>query len=552
MNLRKINLKLWICAAAVILFILALCTKSVFAEDGTEAPAQAFGVLSLVPPVLAIALAVITKNIVVSLLTAVFVSSTIIAGYNPASGFTSMISNYMFGALAEDSNMQALFMMTIIAGFVALLTKSGGANAFTEMVTHKVKSRAACETGIWLGGLVVWFTDTGNSLIVGPIFEALAEKMRVSREKFAYILDCTTSPICSMIPIIGWGVTTIQYIDIELEAAGMQDQVSGMSIFMQAIPFNFYAILTLLMAGVMAFTQWDYGSMLKAQNRSMKTGQTIRPGGTPMRSESNQKLELPENYTPKISTMVIPLVVLLVVIFTYLTMKGMWTERVAGSDIRTGIASGFLCATLVLILICLKEKIFRFEKCISIITGGCANAMFMCVVLVLSWSLSNVTKAMGTADYLMEISEGVLNPGLLPCLIFLIGAVMSFATGTSWGTMAILFPIGLPLAIGFDVSLPLVSAAIIGGGLFGDHCSPISDTTVLASIGSACDHIDHFETQMPYAVTVGIICAVMFLVTGWVLTPLMLVVAAAVLIMTIYILHRISVNRQGKADIVTE
>ncbi len=505
-----------------------------------------YGILSLVPPVLAIVLAIITKNIVVSLVTAVFVSATIIAGWNPANGFTSMIKEYMFGALAEDSNMQALFMMTIIAGFVALLTKSGGANAFTEMVAKKVKSRSSCEGGIWLGGLIVWFTDTGNSLIVGPIFEALAEKMRVSREKFSYILDCTTSPICSMIPIIGWGVTTIQYIDIELEAANLAGQMSGMEIFMQAIPFNFYAILTLLMAGLMSFTQWDYGPMLKAQNRALSTGKTIREGGTPMRSENNQKIDLPENYKPKISTMIIPLVVLLAVIFTYLTMKGMWTTRVAGSDIRTGIASGFLCATLTLIVICLKEKIFSFEKCISIFTGGCANAMFMCVVLVLSWSLSGVTKAMGTADYLMGISEGFLNPNLLPFLIFLIGAVMSFATGTSWGTMAILFPIALPLAIGFGVSLPLVSAAVVGGGLFGDHCSPISDTTILASIGASCDHIDHFETQMPYAVTVGVVCALMFLITGWAVTPAMLAVAAVVLVAATYVLHKMSVKKYGQ------
>lgn len=303
------------------------------------------------------------------------------------------------------------------------------------------------------------------------------------------------------------------------------------------------------MAGFMAITQWDYGPMLKAQNRAMATGKTLRDGGTPMRSDNEQKIDLPEGYKPKISTMVIPLIVLLVVIFTYLTVKGMWTTRVPGSDIRTGIASGFLCATLALIIICMKEKIFSFNKCISIVTGGCSNAMFMCIVLVLSWTLSNVTKAMGTADYLMEITEGVLNPALLPCLIFLIGAVMSFATGTSWGTMAILFPIALPMAIGFGVSLPLVAGAVIGGGLYGDHCSPISDTTVLASIGSACDHIDHFETQMPYATTVGIVCFVMFLVTGWVVSPVMLAVAAAVLIAVIYVLHKLSVKKYGQVKV---
>ena len=539
--------KKWIFALTIVLIMAAICTQFAFAaSEGEEEVAQYFGILSLVPPVLAIALAIITKDIVVSLVASVFVSATIVAGWNPANGFISMIKDYMFGALAEDSNMQALFMMTIIAGFVALLTKSGGANAFTEMVTHKVRSRATCETGIWLGGLVVWLTDTGNSRIVGPIFEALAEKMRVSREKFSYSLDCTTSPICSLIPIIGWGVTTIQYIDMELQAASVTD-VTGMGVFIQAIPFNFYAILTLLMAGFMAISQWDFGPMLKAQNRALSTGETIRQGGTPMRSESNnQKSELPAGYKPKISTMLIPLAALLITIFGYLTAKDMWSTRVAGTDIRTGIASGFLVATLVLIGLCMKEKIFSFKKCISIFTSGCANAMFMCVVLVLAWSLSGVVKTMGTATYLMEITEGILAPNLLPALIFIIGAVMSFATGTSWGTMAILFPIAMPMAIGFDVSLPLVAGAVIGGGLFGDHCSPISDTTILASIGASCDHIDHFQTQMPYAVTVGVICFLVFLISGWIVTPAMLAVAAAALIAAIFVLHKMSVRKYGQ------
>lgn len=508
-----------------------------------------YGMLALIPPILAIGLAIWTKNIIVSLFISVIVSTTILNGWNPAIGFTSMIKDYMFKALEDPMNTQALFMMVIIGGFVALLTQSGGAMAFTDMVTKKVNTRAKCETGIWLGGLFVWFTDNGNSLIVGPIFEALAERLRVSREKFSYILDCTTSPICAMIPIIGWGVYTMSLIETELNVAGIKE-VTSWDVFMQAVPLNFYAILTLLMAGIMAMTQWDYGPMLKAQNRAMKTGETIRPGGTPMRSEV-KKIELPEGVTPKIYTMVVPLVILLIVMFSYLTMKGLWYTKVAGSDIRTAIASGFLCGTLVLVGICIKEKIFSFKKCLDIITGGMSNMMFMCVVLVLAWSLSGVTKTIGTASYLTDISQGFLNPALLPCIVFVIGAVMSLATGTSWGTMAILMPIGLPMAITFDVSLPLISAAVVSGSLYGDHCSPISDTTILASIGSACDHIDHFETQMPYATTVAVICMVMFLIAGWNPTPLMTLAAIVVLIAVIYALHKIYVKKYGhEKDIV--
>lgn len=502
-----------------------------------------YGILSVIPAVLAIALAIITKNIVVSLVIAVFVGSTIICGWNPIVGFLELTHTHIFAALSESSNMQALFMMTIIAGFIALLTKSGGAGAFTSMVTKKVNTRAKCETGIWLGGLFVWFTDTGNSLLVGPIFEALAEKLRVSREKFSYILDCTTSPICSMIPIIGFGVTTISLIQAELDNAAITD-VTGMEVFIQGIPYNTYAILTLFMAGLVSITQWDYGPMLKAQNRAMKTGQTIREGGVPMRSENDNSPKT--DYQGKVSTMIIPLVTLLVVLFAYLFSKDFLHTRVAGSDIRTGIASGFFAATIVLIILCLKEKLYTFEECISIYTKGCANAMFMCVVLVLAWSLSSVTGTLDTAGYLIEATSGFLAPEMLPLVMFIIGMIMSFATGTSWGTMGVLMPLGLPVAISMGASLPMVSSAILGGALFGDHCSPISDTTVLASIGASCDHVDHFETQMPYAVTVAVVCGIMYLLGGVVTAPAVVVsISAVMLTVFVFVLHKISVKKHG-------
>ncbi len=505
-----------------------------------------YGFLSLVPAILAIALAIITKNIVVSLWISIFVGSTILCGWNPVLGFTEIIKRHMFSALGESSNMQALFMMTLIAGFIALLTRSGGSGAFTEMVNKKINSRAKCETGMWLGGLFVWFTDTGNSLLVGPVFESLGEKLRVSREKFAYILDCTTSPICSMIPIVGFGVTTYSLIQTELDNAGITN-ITGIDVFMEGIPFNFYAILTLFMCGLMAITQWDFGPMLKAQNRAMKTGKTLRDGGVPMRSESGKEDEMKEQGKKgKVSTMLIPLATLLVVLFAYLLSKDFLHVKPAGSDIRTAIASGFMAATLVLIGLCVKDKLFTFTQCVDIYTKGCANAMFMCVVLVLAWSLSSVTGALDTANYLIHITSGFLAPNLLPLVMFIIGAVMSFATGTSWGTMGVLMPIGLPIAIQMEASLPLVSAAILGGGLFGDHCSPISDTTVLASIGSRCDHVDHFETQMPYAVLTAIICCIMFLITGWIYTPIMLLVAAVLLTVCVFVLHKISVKKYGQ------
>lgn len=503
-----------------------------------------YGVLSLVPPTLAIALALITKNIIISLFFTVFISATIIADFNPLMGFTTMIHDHIFGALIDPINVQGLIMMVIIGGFVALLTKSGGAYAFTNTVTKMVNTRAKCETGIWVGGLAVWFTDTGNSLIVGPIFEALADKMRVSREKFSYILDCTTTPICALIPIIGWGVYTQGLIDTELATASITN-MTGFEIFTQSMPLNFYAILTLFMAGLMSITSWDYGPMLKAQNRAIKTGLTIREGGEPMRGDNKGDIKI-DLSKAKISTMVIPLATLLVVMFAYLTKCGLWHTRVAGTDIRTGIASGFLCGLIVLVFLCVKRKIYNFKECMHIIEGGWSNMMFMCVVLTLAWALSGINNAMGTGDYLVKITSGFLHPGALACILFLMGAVMSFATGTSWGTMAILFPIGMPVAIHLGVSLPLISAAIISGSVFGDHCSPISDTTILASIGAASDHIDHFRTQTPYAITAGTVCTVLFLIAGWVTSPVMLLSGAIIIAAVVNVLHRISRRRQGQ------
>ena len=503
-----------------------------------------YGILALVPPVLAISLAILTKNVIVSLLVSIFVSVTILCGWNPITGFTTMINTYMFNALSDSTNMQTLFMIVVICGFVRLLSKCGGASAFTSTVTRHIKSRAACETGIWLGGLAIWFTDNGNSMIVGPIFEALAEKLRVSREKFSYILDCTTTPICALIPFIGWGVYTMGLIESELNAAEIT-YTSSMEVFVQGIPLNFYAILTLAMAGLMAITQWDFGPMLKAQNRSMLTGKTIRDGGEPMRSLDETDI-LPENYQPKLSTMLIPLAVVLIIIFSYLTINGLWHTKVPGSVIRTGVASGFLVASFVLTGLCVKEKIFSFQKCLDIWMEGASGMMFMCIILVLSWTLSGISSDIGTAAYLVSISKDYLDPAILPFLVFLLGAVLSFATGTSWGTMAILYPIAMPIAINFGVALPLMSSAIVSSAIFGDHCSPISDTTLMASIGAGSDHIDHFETQMPYAVVCASVVAVMLLLTNLIQSKAILLIGGfIVLSVIVFILHKASVKKYG-------
>lgn len=500
------------------------------------------GLVSILPAILAIVLALVTKNIVISLFLALFVGITIISGWNPIVGFYALIKDYFFVQIADSYNAQAMAMMLIIGGFVALITASGGALAFTEKVTKKMNTKAKCETSIWISGILIWFTDSGNSLLIGPVFEKISDKLKVSREKFSYILDCTTSPICALIPIIGWGVYIMGLIDGGLETINITN-VTGWELFIQAIPLNFYAILTLVMCGYVCMTQFDYGPMLKAQNRALNEGKCIRDGAVPMRR--TKEISLPKGIEPKVSTMVIPLIIVLGTMFTVLFINGFPKVVVPGTIIRVGIASGFLLGSFSLMLLCAKYKIMTFKESLDTMIAGMSNMVYMVIVLVLSWSLGAICAEMGTANYLIEITESFLNPNLLPAILFVAGGLMALATGTSWGTYAILMPIGLPMAVAMNLSLPLIIAAIISGGLFGDHCSPISDTTIMASMGAASDHIDHFRTQMPYAITVGLICIVLFLLSMWLPGILVLIVGIASLMIIVYILHRFSLRREN-------
>lgn len=472
-----------------------------------------FGFLSIVPPLLSIILAVITKEVFVSLIMGCFVGTVIIAGWNPFVALHILIIDYLFPQMADSYNAQAFFMMAVVGGFAALLTASGGSLAFSgnKKLALFASSRRLAEVGTWLGGLFIWFSDNANSLIVGPVFENINNNVRVSKEKFSYILDCTASPICALIPIMGWGVYIMSLVDKELAAApGIT--ATAWDIFLASVPYSTYAILTLFMCGFMAWSQWDFGPMLKAQLRAQKLGKLNADDATPMRK--TKEITLPPGVEPKLITLILPLVVVIICIFTILPLHGFPYKAVAGSKIRAAIAYGFICGEVLLCVMLPRYKIMSFRQCLKVTTDGMSGMMYMCVVLLLAWSLGAICKTVGTAPYLIQMTKGFLHPAILPSLIFLSGAVVSFATGTSWGTYALFMPIVIPLSLEMGGSLPVCVAAVVSGGLFGDHCSPISDSTILAAMGAGGDLIDHFETQMPYALLTGAVCTVLYLLSG--------------------------------------
>jgi Na+/H+ antiporter NhaC len=498
---------------------------------------ESFGFLAIIPPILSIALAVITKEVVISLFAGCFIGGLLIGGFNPFIGIYVMIQDYFFPQMADSYNAQAFFMMAIVGGFVTLLTSSGGALAFTNNPRMAIftKSRRTAEVGTWLGGLFIWFSDNANSLIVGPVFENINRGARVSREKFSYLLDCTASPICALIPIMGWGVYIMSLVEKQI-ADVVQIQSTAWDIFLQSILYSTYAILTLIMCGFMAWSQWDFGPMLKAQLRAKHLGKLNADDANPMRK--TKEIKLPEGVKPRLSALMLPLLVVLVCIFVILPIHGFPYKPVGGSKIRGAIAYGFLCGMGLLCFILPRFKVMTFKQCLKTIASGMAGMMDMCVVLLLAWTLAAMCKTLGTAPYLIEITRGFLHMHILPALIFVVGAVVSFATGTSWGTYALLMPFSIPLAIETGSSIPVCVAAVVSGGLFGDHCSPISDSTILAAMGAGGDLIDHFKTQTPYALLSGGVCILLYLFSNSVSPVILLIIGLAVVVILTYILHK--------------
>jgi Na+/H+ antiporter NhaC len=495
-----------------------------------------YGIISIVPPILAILLAIRTKNVLFSLFIGLFFASTALSGWNPISGFARLIPDFIYAQVASDSNMQSLTNLVIIGAFVAIIGATGGASAFAKIASKMINSKKKTETSMWLGGLFVWFSDSANSLLVGPIFQPIGDKYKVSREKFAYILDATSSPICALVPIISWGVYIMGLIQAEIDLFP-QIGFTSWEIFIKAVPFQFYSILTLLMVGFVCITQFDYGPMLSAQNRALD-GKVLRDGAVPLRNTT--EAILPEGIESKASSVIIPIASVLIVMFTVFFLNGFPKESLSGTVIRQGISLGFIIGGIIAVVLSVRSKIFNLKDAETTAFNGMKDMVYLMVLMIFAWSLGSACKQLGTAYYIMDVTESFLNPAYLPAILFIVGACMSLPTGSSWGPYAILMPIGLPIAVTMGAPIFVTVAAIISGGLFGDHCSPLSDTTLLASMGAACDHMDHFKTQFPYALTVAAVSLLMYIIAGITESAMILIPGVLVLFVIVYILHKIS------------
>lgn len=496
------------------------------------------GWLTLLPPVIAIVLALITREVVLSLFAGVWLGALILTG-NVLEATLRSVDQFALGALTESADHVSIIVFSLLlGGMVGVMSRSGGTRGIVEALRPLATSPRRGLFFTWLAGIIIFFDDYANTLIVGNTMRPVTDRLNVSREKLSYIVDSTAAPMAAIAVISTWVGFEISLIGDALgaAAAGATDpaQVAELTagaqnpfaVFLHSIPFLFYPILTLLFVLMTVLARRDFGPMLRAERRAFSGGGVIREGATPAADLSDRALEPPANAPHRWINAAIPVGVVLAV-----ALIGIWSTGVAGLEegqertlmaiagasdpFKTLIWASF-SGSAVAIVLAASQRILTLSHTIEAWVAGMKSMLLAVVILILAWSLGAVTEAIGTGPYLSGLLSETLPIHLLPVIVFLVAAAVSFATGTSWGTMAILFPVVIPLAVamgagvGFEsggnytVLLGVISS-VMAGSIFGDHCSPISDTTVMSSMASACDHVDHVRTQLPYAVLVALV-----------------------------------------------
>lgn len=518
------------------MMIFMLSITFVFASEFelTVSNAEEFGIFTLIPPIVAILLAFITKNVVISLFIGVLSGGFILnlTGFNVFGALTQAFLDFInraLNSLSDPWNAGIVMQVLVIGGVINLVAKMGGAKAIAEALAKKAKTAKSAQLITWFLGICVFFDDYANSLIVGPIMRPVADKMKISRERLAFIIDATAAPIAGLAIISTWIGLEVSLISEGFESIGVE--ASGFGVFLQTIPYRFYNILILAFIVITIITLREFGPMRKAEISARKL-KDLTNEEIAVTSSHMDELEPKEGVKLSIWNAIVPigaLIISAIVAFYYsgyssimagddIAIKAIVTnsplsfkailEVFAASDASIALLQSAIFSTVVAIVMAVWKKIFTISEAIEVWIDGMKGLIITAVILILAWSLGSVIKELGAAEYLVEALNGAIPAFLLPSLIFILGAIISFSTGSAYGTMSILMPLAIPLAykINPEMSFVIVStSAVLTGAIFGDHCSPISDTTILSSMGAGCSHIDHVKTQMWYALFVAAI-----------------------------------------------
>jgi len=517
--------------------------KTGLPELAVAAPWAPAGKGVLLPPLIAIALAVIFRRTILALFLGVWAGAAILAAGDGASltaplvGLVDVFGTFLFGRLASWDNTRTILFVVAMLSMVGLLVRSGGLAGVMDAIARRAQSARGSQVGTWLLGLFIFFDDYSNTVLVGSTMRPLTDRFRVAREKLAYVVDSTAAPVAGLSLLSTWIAFEVSTFSPQLPSAGLAPE-AGYGVFLETLPFRFYSILTLCLVGIVTLSGRDFGPMLRAERRARTTGALLAPGSKPMVGERSTRIAPAAGVVPRASNALVPLLAfVLVTLGTILWRGGAFAKEAAELATLEGL-SGVLLAgsgsvplligsTTGLVLAgvgCWREGVAREIPGAAWAVLSSMGQAFC--ILYLAWMIGDVCKALDTAGYLTALLGASVDPLLLPALLFLLAALVAFATGSSWSTMMILLPLvvalafqlGAGTAIGGHVLMLMSIGAVLEGSIFGDHCSPISDTTVLSSISSASDHVDHVRTQAPYALlTMGVAMAFGYLpvARGW-------------------------------------
>ncbi|WP_218830518.1 Na+/H+ antiporter NhaC family protein [Rubrivirga marina] len=488
----------------------------------TATPRTLPGWLSIVPPLLAIAVALVWRRVIPALFLGIWSGAVLVAGVTPGGivgGLFATIQVYILDALADEGHASIVIFTLMIGGMVGIIQKNGGTQGVVNAIVRWASTPKRGQTATGLLGLTIFFDDYANSLIIGNTMRPVTDRLRISREKLAYIVDSTSAPVASLALVTTWIGFEVGLIN-EAVAGIPGLTLDGYGIFLESILYRFYPILALFFVFVIAFTDREFGPMYDAEHRARTTGAVLGPGAKVDAAAEDSELFAPPPDKPHRGfNAILPVLVLVfgVIVGLWVTGEGDTIREVIGSaDSYKALMWSSLAGVLTAVLLSVGQRILTLDETLDSWYEGLKSMLFAMIILVLAWSLSATTDVLHTGDYLGTALSAALPPGIVPALIFVLAALTAFATGTSWGTMGILMPLVVQLMWGvmdangladpehFYLLYSAVSC-VLAGAVWGDHCSPISDTTILSSMASGCDHIEHVRTQLPYALLVGLV-----------------------------------------------
>ncbi len=531
--------------STVMLMVLCCPVMALAADEAEEyVPSMYASFWALVPPVVAIVLALITKEVYSSLFIGVLIGGLFYSGFSFETTITHVFQDGIIGVLSDSYNVGILVFLVVLGIMVCLMNKAGGSAAFGRWAEVHIKSRAGAQLATILLGVLIFIDDYFNCLTVGSVMRPVTDKHNISRAKLSYLIDATAAPVCIIAPISSWAAAVTGFVEGE----------DGLSIFVRAIPYNFYALLTIVMMLGLVLMKVDYGPMKTHEKNAQEKGDLYT---TPDRPYANAEEETASSKGSVID-LVFPIACLIICCVIGMIWSGGFfagegfVTAFSNSDASVGLAVGSFFAFVITIVFYLLRRVLRFHECMSCIPDGFKAMVPAILILTLAWTLKAMTDSLGAAEFVAGAMEnaagGLVN--FLPAIIFLVGCFLAFATGTSWGTFGILIPIVVAVFAGTNETMMIISiSACMAGAVCGDHCSPISDTTIMASAGAQCNHVNHVSTQLPYALTVAAVSFVTYLVAGFVQTAFVaLPVGIVLMIVTLIILRKSGEGKEASSE----